>query len=205
MCVMSEVTTPPPPPSAGARRLRLIGPLIAVLVALVAALLISRAGSGDSQGTAHDPGTPVTVSVDPARWELPRLDGPGLVRLADFKGKPLVVNFFASWCTPCRAELPVLSAMATQLGDRVRFAGVDSEETGDGLAMARQYGIHTWPIAQDVGGRSNSGLHDALGAMGMPVTAFYDAQGKLLGVKLGSFVHDSLRDRLNQLYGLGIS
>jgi thiol-disulfide isomerase/thioredoxin len=205
MCAMSEVPTPLPAPSAGARRLRLIGPLIAVAVALVAALLIARLGSGGSQGTAHDPGTPVTVSVDPARWELPRINGPGLVRLGDFKGKPLVVNFFASWCTPCRAELPLLSTAATQLGDRVRFAGVDSEESGDGLAMARQYGIGAWPLAQDVGGRSNSGLHDALGAMGLPVTAFYDAQGKLLGVKLGAFVHDSLRDRLNQLYGLGIS
>jgi cytochrome c biogenesis protein CcmG/thiol:disulfide interchange protein DsbE len=207
MCAMSELPTPPPPPSAGARRLRLIAPLIAVAVALVAALLIARAGSGGSSGTTatHNPGTEVRVSIEPDRWELPRLDGPGLVRLGDFKGKPVVVNFFASWCGPCRAELPVLSAMATQLGDRVRFVGVDSEESGDGLGMARQFGIQAWPLAQDVGGRSNSGLHDRLGAMGMPVTAFYDAQGKLLGVKLGSFVHDSLRDRLNQLYGLGIS
>src|SRR5260370_28899486 len=110
MCVVSGAPTPPPPSPAGARRLRLIGPLIAVLVALVAALLISRAGSGDSQGTAHDPATPVTVSVDPTRWELPRLDGPGLVRLGDFKGKPLVGNFFAPWCTPRPAQLPALSA-----------------------------------------------------------------------------------------------
>jgi cytochrome c biogenesis protein CcmG/thiol:disulfide interchange protein DsbE len=205
MWAMSDPATPPAA-STGSRRVRLIAPLIAVAVALIAALLIARAGSGSTPGTgAHDAGTPVAVSIDPARWELPRLDGPGLVKLADLRGKPVVVNFFASWCTPCRAELPVLSAMATQLGDRVRFVGVDSEESGDGLGMARQFGIQAWPLAQDVGGRSNSGLHDRLGAMGMPVTAFYDAQGKLLGVKLGSFVHDSLRDRLNQLYGLGIS
>ena len=113
------------------------------------------------------------------------------------------MNFFASWCVPCRAELPVLSAMAAQAGDRVRFVGIDAEESRDGEALAHQY-IRGWPLAQDVGGRLNSGLHDALGAQGMPVTAFYDAQGRLLGVKLGTFVHDTLRDRLNQLYGLGV-
>ncbi len=200
--------TPTPSRSAGGRRLRLIVPLVAVTVALVAALLIARAGSGSggsAGGGTPGTGTPVAVSTDPARWELPRLNGPGLVKLADLRGKPVVVNFFASWCGPCRAELPVLSAMSTQLGDRVRFVGVDSEESGDGLGMARQYGVDRWPIAQDVGGRLNSGLHDALGAMGMPVTAFYDAQGRLLGVKLGTFLHDTLRDRLNELYGLGVS
>lgn len=193
------------PDRTPSRRRRLIAPLVAVAVALVAALLIARAGSGSSpSGSIPGTGTPVKVSLDPSTWELPRLDGPGLVRLADYRGHPVVVNFFASWCVPCRAELPVLSAMAAQAGDRVRFVGVDAEENGDGAALAHQY-IAGWPLAQDVGGRMNSGLHDALGAQGMPVTAFYDAQGRLLGVKLGSFVHDTLRDRLNQLYGLGVT
>jgi len=194
-----------PSPSRPGRRRRLIAPLAAVAVALVAALLIVRAGSGSSPaGSIPDSGGNVKVSLAPSSWELPRLDGPGLVRLADFRGRPVVVNFFASWCVPCRAELPVLSAMAAQTGDRVHFVGIDAEENGDGAALAHDL-IKGWPLAQDVGGRLNSGLHDALGAQGMPVTAFYDGQGRLLGVKLGTFVHDTLRDRLNQLYGLGVS
>jgi cytochrome c biogenesis protein CcmG/thiol:disulfide interchange protein DsbE len=202
---MDGTGTDPTPPPRG-RRSRLIAPLVAVAVALVAALLIARAGSGSSPSGTRGPdtGTHVQVSLEPTSWELPRLDGPGVVRLADFRGHPVVLNFFASWCVPCRAELPVLSAMAAQAGDRVRFVGVDSEENGDGRALAHQ-DVPGWPLAQDVGGRLNSGLHDALGAQGMPVTAFYDAQGRLLGVKLCTFVHDTLRDRLNQLYGLGVS
>jgi thiol-disulfide isomerase/thioredoxin len=194
-----------PTPSPGGRRARLIAPLVAVAVALVVALLIARAGSGGSPSATRGPdtGTP-QVSLEPGSWELPRLDGPGLVRLADFRGHPLVVNFFASWCVPCRAELPVLSSMAAETGDRVRFVAVDSEENGGGQALAHQ-DIPGWPLAQDVGGRFNSGLHDALHGQGMPITAFYDAQGKLLAVKLGTFVHDTLRDRLNQLYGLGVT
>lgn len=177
----------------------------AVLVALAAALLLLHPWSA-GRPTARPPATgeTVAVSVEATAWELPRLDGPGLVRLADFRGRPTVVNFFASWCGPCRAELPVLSQMAAQLGGRAHFVGVDTEEQGDGLAMARQLGPAGWPLAQDVGGRSDSGLHDALGVMGMPVTAFYDAQGRLLGVRLGGFVHDTLRERLAALYGFDL-
>jgi cytochrome c biogenesis protein CcmG/thiol:disulfide interchange protein DsbE len=200
---LPEPTSPRTPP-AGSHRLRLLAPLVAVAVALVAALFLVHAGSGGSSpGRTPDTGQSVPISVDAGAWDLPRLDGPGEVRLRDFRGKPTVVNFFASWCGPCRAELPVLVSMAAQLGDRVHFVGVDSEEQGDGLAMARQYGAGGWPLAQDVAGRMDSGLHDALGARGMPITAFYDAQGRLLTVKLGSFLHETLRDKLNQLYGVG--
>jgi cytochrome c biogenesis protein CcmG/thiol:disulfide interchange protein DsbE len=201
---MDDATSPPPPSGDPGRRRRLIAALAVVPVALVAALLIARAGSGGAPSAPSTGGTPVAVSTEPSSWELPRLDGPGLVRLDDLRGRPLVVNLFASWCTPCRAELPLLQTTSSELAGRVRFVGVDSEEDGAGLALAKQLGIH-WPIAQDVGGRLDSGLHDALGAQGMPVTAFYDAQGRLLGVKLGTFVADTLRDRLNQLYGLGLS
>jgi len=194
----------PPERLGRSRRLRILAPPAAVVVALVAALLVIRASTGcTTPAPATGSGQPVPISVDPSAWDLPRLDGPGEVRLRDFRGKPTVVNFFASWCGPCRAELPVLVSMATQLGGRVHFVGVDSEEQGDGLALARQYGAGGWPLAQDVLGRLDSGLHDALGAQGMPITAFYDAQGRLLTVKLGSFLHDTLRDRLNQLYDVG--
>ena len=202
---MAASPTPPSTPRTGGRRARLIATLAVVPVAVVAALLIAHAGSGGSTSApSTGAGSEVSISMDPSSWELPRLDGPGLVKLADQRGKPLVVNLFASWCTPCRAELPVLRSFSSELAGRVRFVGIDSEENGDGLALAHKLGI-TWPIAQDEGGQGNSGLHDALGAQGMPVTAFYDAQGKLLGVRLGTFVQSTLRDRLNQLYGLGLT
>jgi thiol-disulfide isomerase/thioredoxin len=176
-----------------------------VLVALAVALLLLHPWSaGQPAARAPANGDSVPVSVEPTAWELPRLDGPGLVRLADFRGRPTVVNFFASWCGPCRAELPLLAQAAAQLGGRARFVGVDTEEQGDGLAMARRLGPAGWPLAQDVGGRLDSGLHDALGVMGMPVTAFYDAGGRLLGVRLGGFVRDTLRERLAALYGFDL-
>ena len=164
---------------------------VAVVIAAVA-FLVTRSGPA-----------PSTTSFDPSAWSLPRLNGSGQVSLAQFGGKPLVLDFFASWCTSCNAELPVFASTAQTLHGSVVFAGVDSEETGDGLAFARQTGIGSWVLARDLGGRELSGLRDALYATpGMPVTAFYDSNGKLLHVQLGALTIDELRSRLSSLYHL---
>jgi cytochrome c biogenesis protein CcmG/thiol:disulfide interchange protein DsbE len=142
------------------------------------------------------------VSTQRTSWQLPRLGGSGQVTLASLRGHPLVLDFFASWCTACRGELPGLAGVSAELKGKVTFAGVDSEETGDGLAMAHRYGIDWWPLAIDSGGAQNSGLHDDLGVMGMPVTAFYDAGGRLLTVVPGAISETDLRTRLRDLFGV---
>jgi len=150
-------------------------------------------------------GTPsnASYSTTPSAWTLPTLSGQGSVRLADFRGKPLVLDFFASWCTACQSELPEFLAVDRRLGGRVRFAGVDSEENGDGIGMARRSGITSWPLARDVGGSQQSGLRDALESTpGMPITAFYDSNGRLLQVRLGALSGDALAGLITQLYGV---
>jgi thiol-disulfide isomerase/thioredoxin len=166
-----------------------------VLVVLVAAVVFAV------RGTSSAP-QPAGVSTQPSSWELPRLTGSGNLALADLRGHPLVLDFFASWCTACRGELPGMASLSHQLQGRVTFAGIDSQETGDGLAMARQYGVDTWPLARDVGGTEASGLHDAMGARGMPLTACYDSSGRLLTVILGAITEDDLRSRIHTLYGI---
>lgn len=151
--------------------------------------------------TRGDRGSTAAYSTSPAAWVLPRLEGDGTVRLRDFHGHPLVVDFFASWCTPCRSELPQFLSVSASLARRVRFAGIDSEENGDGLAMARQYGVTAWPLARDVGGSQQSGLREALESIpGMPVSAFYDADGRLLSVHLGDMTAEELRAQVRQLF-----
>ena len=164
---------------------------VAIVIAAVA-FLVTRSGPA-----------PSTTSFDPNAWSLPRLNGSGQVSLAEFGGRPLVLDFFASWCTSCNAELPVFASTAQTLQGRVAFAGVDSEETGDGLAFAKDAGIGSWVLARDLGGRELSGLRDALDATpGMPLTAFYSSSGKLLHVQLGALTIDELRSQLSSLYHL---
>lgn len=172
------------------RALRLLlvglGGVLLLAVGLIAVTL------GDDEGEG---------STEPEDFDLPAIQGDGRVRLADYEGRPVVVNFFASWCTACDAELPGFAAVAQELDGEVVFAGVNANETGDAMLMPERHGITHWPLARDVGGRNGSGLHAALGGRGMPITAFYNADGHLVHVDLGALPEPALRQRLDDLYG----
>jgi cytochrome c biogenesis protein CcmG/thiol:disulfide interchange protein DsbE len=162
---------------------------------LAVVLAVAFLAAGSSSG-----GSGVT---SPTGFDLPAITGPGRVRLADFRGKPTVVNFFASWCTACDSELPTFSSVSAALRGKVNFVGVDALETGDRLFMPRRHGITWWPLAHDVSGANGSGLHDALcGCNSMPVTAFYDANGHLLNVDREALVGNSLSAELQRFYGV---
>lgn len=166
-------------------------------VAIVAAVaLLSASSAGEKQ--------PAVNVTDPARFDLPALVGDDRVRLADFEGTPVVVNFFASWCGPCETELPVFARAARALEGEVAFVAVNSQEVRPpaGLALARRHRLEESGItlARDVGGRAGSLLHDALGS-GMPVNAFYDADGNLLDAVRGALLEERLSEKLRQFYG----
>jgi cytochrome c biogenesis protein CcmG/thiol:disulfide interchange protein DsbE len=150
-------------------------------------------------GAEDDPGT-----TEPTAFDLPAIESEERIRLADFAGTPTVVNFFASWCTACDAELPGFAKVSRELEGDVFFIGVNSLETGDAMLMPERHGITWWPLARDTGGRNGSGLHAALGGRGMPITAFYDAEGSLVHVDGGALPEPLLRSRLNDLYGVDV-
>jgi cytochrome c biogenesis protein CcmG/thiol:disulfide interchange protein DsbE len=180
---------------AAARRLRAAVIGAAVLILAVVGVLAFRGGSSPTAG----------VVTNPAAFSLPPLNGEGLVRLADYRGRPVVVNFFASWCTQCQAELPGFRQEAVALKGKVTFIGVDSLETGDKNflpGLFRLAGAFA-ALASDVGPNGND-LHAALGGGNtMPMTAFYDADGSLLDVERGALVPVSiLQAQIARLYGV---
>ena len=180
--------------AAARRKLRAAVIGLAVLI-LVAAGVIAFRGGGRAAGAV----------TDPAAFALPALNGKGQVRLADYRGKPVVVNFFASWCTECQAELPGFRQEAIALRGTVVFIGVDSLETGDKNFLPRLFhlaGAFT-ALARDAGPDGN-GLHAALGGGNtMPLTAFYSAGGRLLDVERGALVPvGALKIKIAQLFGI---
>lgn len=169
-----------------------VGALAVAVLAVVGVAAFS--GSGGGSGV-----------TEPTRFDLPALHGEDRVRLADFEGTPVVVNFFASWCTACDEELPGFARVSEELRGQVQFVGVNALETGDRDLMPDRHGITWWPLARDIGGAQGSGLHDALGGgSSMPLTAFYDASGKLVAVQRAAIPEETLRQSIGELYGISV-
>ncbi|MBB5605709.1 MULTISPECIES: TlpA disulfide reductase family protein [unclassified Janthinobacterium] len=118
----------------------------------------------------------------------------GLARLAD--GKPLVVNLWASWCPPCRREMPLLAQAQKAQGD-IAFVFVNQGEKQD---IVQDYlsgnGINLSNVVLD----RNTALGKAVGSMALPTTLFYDASGQLRATHIGELSAASLADKLGQLH-----
>jgi len=153
-------------------RMAIVLSLVALMVVL--ALAFRRDPADIRTGTVGQPA--------PA-FALERLDAPGEVTLAEHAGKVVVVNFFASWCIPCKEETPAL----IRVWERYRTSDVvvlgilyqDSPEAG--RDFHRRLGA-TWPSAIDPGGRIALGF----GVFGIPETFFIGPDGVIRGRHIGA-------------------
>lgn len=117
--------------------------------------------------------------------------------LADYQGRPLVINFFASWCAPCRAELPDFVDAHAEFGDRVGFVGIDY------LDPVRQEAVDLLSsigVSYDIALDENGALLDELsGLPAMPTTIFIDSDGSVAKKHRGVILEDELRAEIEGL------
>jgi cytochrome c biogenesis protein CcmG/thiol:disulfide interchange protein DsbE len=159
------------------RTARLTAQALAVaLVLALLALLIWRVAKDSDQGVSQalrDGEHPTAPAFD-----LQRLDGRGRIDLASLRGKkPIVLDFWASWCIPCIHESKRLEAARKHYGDRVAFIGVDTKDfSGEARAWQRKHGI-TYPSVHDGSGQ----VLTKWGGLPIPKIFFVDRRGKVVG------------------------
>ena len=168
--------------------------VIASMVALLGWRVVTRdraQGIADAIAAGKKPAAP--------DFDLPLLDGTGRVVLSSLRGKAVVLNFWASWCVPCKEEAPRLEAAWEKWRDRdVVFVGVDAQDfSGDAKRFAARYRL-TYPIVHD-GSGSTLGR---FGVSGFPETWFVDREGRLVGERIqGPVSAQQLEDNIGLALG----
>lgn len=128
-------------------------------------------------------GGPPAPGDDAPGFEAPLLEGAGTLSLAGLEGKPVVLNFWASWCVPCRDEAPWFKKAHARYGDRIHFVGVDIHDArSDAIAFVDEYGLE-YPSVRDLDGR----IEGDYGLTGQPETFLIDAGGTIVEHVPGAF------------------
>jgi cytochrome c biogenesis protein CcmG, thiol:disulfide interchange protein DsbE len=173
------------------------GGMLALAGAAVAALALAGRLVGPPPTTGVVVEGKALVGRPAPRMELPGLRG-GRVRLADLRGRPVVLNFWASWCPPCVAEMPDFERVHQRLGDRVAFLGVNQrDELQAAEQLARSSGV-TYPLAIDPTGLA----FDAFGGLGMPTTVLIGADGTVVDIFAGQLDETLLSERISRVLGV---
>jgi cytochrome c biogenesis protein CcmG/thiol:disulfide interchange protein DsbE len=156
---------------------RILLPALAVLA--VAALIAFEVAGAGSSGDAGKQAPPLPTSV----LQPPK------TTLADLRGKPAVVNFWASWCDPCREEAAELERFDRTLGNKARLVGVDyTDQDGPARAFLRRYGW-SFPVLSDP-----DGVYGArYGFGGLPTTFVLDSRGRIVRTLRGPQTAADLR------------
>lgn len=166
---------------------------------LLAAVLLAGAGCEGTEGTTQ--GTlPSSQTAAPTAPDFTVYDEDGNPhKLSDFFGKPIVLNFWASWCPPCKAEMPEFNEKYLELGDEIQFLMVNvtaGDAFQDAYDYIQQQG-YQFPVFYDHTGEAAYTYM----VQSIPVTYFIDAEGRLVTHRVGMLDKEALEYFISLIYG----
>jgi len=184
---------------AGPIRGRWLLAIALVPVALVVAIVVVASHESPSPASPASSGIGfVKVNRAAPAATMPSLTGSGSVGIADLTGKPIVINFWATWCDNCVAETKALVQVADSTRGRVNFLGID---TLDELSLARSFAAK-YKIPYQISFDPREIVGTRYGIPGLPTTFFLSPSGtRILGVNTGGLSVHSLETILHELYG----
>ena len=168
-----------------------VGGVAVLAIALVA--VVASAVTSPPTSPPPDAGSSLDVAFE-------YFDG-GQGNLADFAGRPLVVNFWASWCPACVAEMPDFESVHARLGEEVAFLGLAMQETNEVAArdLIEETGV-TYALGRDPDGA----IFASFGGVAMPTTVFIDEEGEVVTTHPGALFAEDLESIIrNVLLGEG--
>lgn len=179
-----------PTPEVSARSARIVALVVGLVLVALLALMVWGIGKRAAGTTGSVPVAPRPAPT----FALPLLDGTPF-DLAATRGKPVVINFWASWCIPCEEEARVLEQGSRMYRDRAIFVGVNVQDT-EPLArdFLRRFGV-TYPNGRDATGA----ISVEYGMSGVPETYFVDRDGRLARKWQGAIDDARLRAYLDEL------
>jgi peroxiredoxin len=205
----STPSSPEPDPRRvpRARLVALLAVSIAVPAGLLAFILLRDSGAKPAATGSRTPITDIApfdrtkarVGHLAPDFQLTAVDG-NLVRLSQFRGRAVVLTFFASWCHPCQEELPVLEAVQREEGSRVAVIAVNYQDFPDDSRRFVERLNITYPaLIQDAAANPVAARY---GVHGIPVTFFIDARGNVATEPLfGEGSREALQPGLDKLLG----
>ncbi|MGO4852483.1 TlpA disulfide reductase family protein [Phaeovulum sp. W22_SRMD_FR3] len=157
---------------------------LTAIPAMAADLTPLRSGAMNKLVIAEAPAQPENV----LEVELPMLSG-GNARLADYQGKVVLVNFWATWCAPCRKEMPALAALQSRLGgDDFSVVTVASGRNPEPAIQKffAEAGVEGLPVLRD----ERQSLARQMGVLGLPVSVLFDREGREVARLIGDAAWD---------------
>jgi cytochrome c biogenesis protein CcmG, thiol:disulfide interchange protein DsbE len=181
MGAMEQEATEPRSRSRWLRTLLLVAPAVAFVVLLVAAVMLRE--------------SPPEVGDRAPRFEAELLGREGRLDLAELRGRPVVINFWASWCVPCEDEAPMLREAAARYGDQIAFVGVDIRDArSEALAFVEKWDLNYQHVRDE-----DLSIYDDYGLTGQPETFFLDENGVILEHVPGPLFRDTLFPLLDSM------
>lgn len=172
------------------------GLLIGVGVGVLLIFALRADGNTGQSGSMNSSSSPVVPGIgSPAPdFELLSVDGEP-VKLSDFEGKPVLVNFWATWCGPCRLEMPIFQKYHNNYGDKFTILAINAGESIEDVSSFASEQELDLPILLDRTGE----VEDLFKVRGLPSTFFIDEEGDIQFLHLGAVTESQLQGYMDEL------